>query len=121
MRMVATGFGDPDLPCGVRVEKITDSARSWNVVRDGVTLSPLRMTGGAGSFLMKFAPGSRSPAHSHPGGEEIYVISGTGRIDELTFGPGDLIYTPPGESHTLHAGSEVTIHVILPEAVVLTE
>ncbi|HEY5107539.1 MAG TPA: cupin domain-containing protein [Caulobacteraceae bacterium] len=98
-----------------------DSARQWRPIREGVTLAPLRMRDGAGSFLMKFAPGSRSPAHSHPGGEEIYVISGTGRIDDLAFGPGDLIYTPPGESHTLHARSEVTIHVILPEPVVVTE
>ena len=103
------------------MENARDASRRWGAVREGVTLAPLRMSGGAGRFLMKFAAGSRSPAGTHPGGEEIYVLSGTGRLDELSFGPGDLIYTPPGESHTLYAKSDVTLHVILPEPVVVIE
>jgi quercetin dioxygenase-like cupin family protein len=93
----------------------------WRNVRDGVTLAPLRMTGGAGTFLMRYEPGSRSPTHAHPGGEEIYVISGSGRLDDLSFVAGDFIFTPPGEGHTLHADTEVLIHVLLPEPVVITE
>jgi len=103
------------------VENRSEASRQWRPVREGVTLAPLRMSDGAGSFLMRFEAGSRSPAHGHPGGEEIFVLAGAGRIDDLAFGPGDLIYTPPGESHTLHAHTEVTIHVILPQAVVLLE
>jgi|ERR1700723_2325486 quercetin dioxygenase-like cupin family protein len=94
---------------------------AWRPIREGVTLTPLRMRGGAGTFLMRYEPGSRSPTHTHPGGEEIYVVSGAGRLDDLAFGPGDFIYTPPGEGHTLHAETEVVIHVSLPEAVVITE
>lgn len=94
---------------------------TWRPIREGVTLAPLNMAGGAGSFLMRFEAGSRSPAHDHPGGEEIYVVSGEGRLDGLAFGPGDFIHTPPGEGHTLHALSEVVIHVNLPLAVVVTE
>lgn len=90
-------------------------------VREGVTLTPLRMEQGAGTFLMHYEPGSRSPTHTHPGGEEIYVVSGTGRLDDLAFGPGDFIFTPPGEGHTLHAETAVVIHVVLPQAVVITE
>jgi quercetin dioxygenase-like cupin family protein len=93
----------------------------WRVVRDGVTLTPLRMEGGAGTFLMRYEPGSRSPAHIHPDGEEIYVVSGEGRLDDLPFKAGDFIYTPPGESHVLHAATEVLIHVTLPGPVVVTE
>ena len=94
---------------------------AWRPVREGVTLTPLRMQGGAGTFLMRYEPGSRSPTHTHPGGEEIYVVAGTGRLDDLAFGPGDFIYTPPGEGHTLHAETEVLIHVVLPQPVVITE
>lgn len=49
------------------------------------------------------------------------MISGKGRLDDLAIGPGDFIYTPPGEGHTLHAETEVLIHVVLPEPVVITE
>jgi quercetin dioxygenase-like cupin family protein len=93
----------------------------WRPVREGVTLAPLRMAGGAGTFLMRYEPGSRSPTHTHPGGEEIYVVSGSGRLDHLAFEPGDFIFTPPGEGHTLHAATEVVIHVTLPAPVVLLE
>ena len=90
-------------------------------VREGVTLTPLRMARGAGTFLMHYAPGSRSPAHTHPGGEEIYVVSGKGRLDDLPIAAGDYIWTSPGEAHTLFAETEVVIHVVLPEPVVVTE
>lgn len=86
-----------------------------------MTATALRMNGGAGTFLMRYEPGSRSPAHTHPAGEEIYVVSGEGRLDDLAFGPGDFIYTPPGEGHTLFARTEVVIHVSLPAPVVITE
>jgi len=93
----------------------------WRPVREGVTLAPLRMEAGAGTFLMRYAPGSRSPAHAHPDGEEIYVVSGKGRLDDLPIQAGDFIYTPPGEAHTLFAETEVVIHVVLPGPVVVTE
>ena len=98
----------------------TDQAE-WRPVREGVTLAPLRMEGGAGTFLMRYAPGSRSPAHVHPDGEEIYVVSGKGRLDDLPITAGDYIWTPPGEAHVLYAETEVVIHVTLPGPVVVTE
>ncbi|MGH6986941.1 MAG: cupin domain-containing protein [Caulobacteraceae bacterium] len=103
------------------MELTSPEKNSWRSIREGVDLAPLKMSGGAGSFLLRFAPGTRSPSHIHPGGEEIYVISGSGRLDDLAFQGGDFIYTPPGESHTLFAETEVLIHVALPEPVVITE
>ena len=94
---------------------------AWRAIREGVTITPLKMESGKGSFLMRYEPGSRSPTHTHPGGEEIYVVSGKGRLDDLAFDTGDFIYTPPGEGHTLFAESAVVIHVSLPEPVVITE
>ncbi len=103
------------------MEHISTDNAAWRPVREGVTATPLRMAGGAGTFLMRYEPGSRSPTHTHPGGEEIYVVSGKGRLDNLAFDTGDFIYTPPGEAHTLHAQTAVVIHVSLPEPVVCTE
>jgi quercetin dioxygenase-like cupin family protein len=98
----------------------TDQAPA-HPIREWVTLTPLRMENGAGTVLMHYAPGSRSPAHTHPDGEEIYVVSGRGRLDDLPIQAGDWIWTPPGEAHVLHAETEVVIHVVLPGPVVVTE
>lgn len=90
-------------------------------IREGVTITPLRMADGKGTFLMHYQAGSRSPTHTHPDGEEIYVIAGEGRLDDLPIKAGDYIWTEPGEAHTLHAATEVVIHVTLPGPVVVTE
>ncbi len=52
-------------------------------------------------------PGTRSDAHVHLNCESaIYILSGRGRMlvgerldQELSFGPGDFIYVPPGAPH----------------------
>jgi quercetin dioxygenase-like cupin family protein len=62
-------------------------------------LTPLRLQDGKGAFVMKFKAGSRCPAHSHPGGEEIYLIESSGRLDDLPIAAGDFIYTTPGDRH----------------------
>jgi quercetin dioxygenase-like cupin family protein len=90
----------------------------WRPAFDGVDLAPLNLKDGKGSFLLRFKAGSVCPLHDHPGGEEIYVVSGRGRLNALNISAGDFIKTPPGESHTLHAETALLIHVITPEAVV---
>jgi quercetin dioxygenase-like cupin family protein len=64
---------------------------------------------------------ARPPAHTHPDGEEIYVVSGKGRLDDLPIAAGDFIWTPPGEAHVLYAQTEVVIHMTLPGPIVITE
>ncbi len=93
----------------------------WHPVFKGVDLLPLNMRDGRGSFLLRFKAGSVCPMHDHPGGEEIYVVSGRGRLNELNISSGDFIRTPPGESHALHAETDITIHVITPEPVVFAK
>lgn len=95
----------------------SDAAR-WRPVFEGVDFAPLNVKDGKGSFLLRFKAGSVCPMHNHPGGEEIYVVSGKGRLNELEISTGDFIHTPPNESHALHAETDVLIHVITPEPVV---
>jgi len=100
------------------MNRIAAEATKWRPVFDGVDLAPLNLKEGKGSFLLRFSAGSVCPMHNHPGGEEIYVVSGAGRLNEMPIATGDYIQTPPGESHALHAETEVLIHVITPEPVV---
>jgi quercetin dioxygenase-like cupin family protein len=50
---------------------------------------------GGGAVLLKFAKGARFPTHDHPGGEEVYVISGCAVIGGVTVKAGDYLWTPP--------------------------
>jgi quercetin dioxygenase-like cupin family protein len=100
------------------MQHVQASAASWRPVFEGVDLAPLNMKDGKGTFLLRFKAGSVCPMHDHPGGEEIYVVSGRGRLNELAIAAGDFIRTPPGEAHALHAETDVTIHVVTPEPVV---
>ncbi|HWL48394.1 MAG TPA: cupin domain-containing protein [Acidimicrobiia bacterium] len=55
-------------------------------------------------IAVQFAPGARSDWHSHPGGQLLYVVSGTGLVQTenqstISISPGDVVYAPPGERH----------------------
>lgn len=53
---------------------------------------------------VQFAPGARTDWHSHPAGQVLYVVSGSGLVhteDGATteISAGDVVYAPPGERH----------------------
>lgn len=49
--------------------------------------------------IVRYAPGSHFPAHSHPGGEEILVLSGSFCDDGMHYPAGWYLRNPPGSSH----------------------
>lgn len=49
--------------------------------------------------IVRYAPGSRFPRHSHPGGEEILVLSGTLSDASGDYPAGWYLRNPPGSSH----------------------
>lgn len=56
--------------------------------------------------LVEGSPGSEQPMHSHPEGEQVYVIvagNGLMRVDdeEQSVGPGTLVFIPPGANHAI--------------------
>jgi anti-sigma factor ChrR (cupin superfamily) len=66
----------------------------------GVTVLPLHRHGTEQVRLVRYAPGTRFPAHDHPLGEEVLVIEG-GIADELgNYGPGSWFRYPDGSAHT---------------------
>lgn len=51
-----------------------------------------------------FEPEARTDWHTHPEGQVLYVVSGSGRVqtadgETIQVGPGDVVHTPPGEEH----------------------
>lgn len=67
---------------------------------------------GGGVVLMRFAPGARFPAHDHPAGEELLVLSGAVRLGDALLEEGDFQWTPSGEIHevTSDQGALVLVH-----------
>ena len=49
--------------------------------------------------IVRYAPDSHFPHHQHPGGEEIFVLSGTFSDDDANYPSGWYLRNPPGSSH----------------------
>ncbi|MFC0253747.1 cupin domain-containing protein [Massilia consociata] len=49
--------------------------------------------------LVRYAPDSHFPAHAHPGGEEILVLSGTFSDESADFPAGWYLRNPPDSTH----------------------
>jgi anti-sigma factor ChrR (cupin superfamily) len=63
--------------------------------------------------LVRFAPGSRFPLHTHDGGEEFLVLGGTFSDEAGDFGPGSYLRNPVGTSHAPYTDEGCTILVKL--------
>lgn len=54
--------------------------------------------------IVRYAPESRFPAHTHPGGEEILVLDGVFQDESGDYPAGSYMRNPPGSAH--RPGSE---------------
>jgi quercetin dioxygenase-like cupin family protein len=96
----------------------------WRPLRlAGVSARPLRRDAGSGAStaLLRLEPGARVPAHTHPAGEEVFVLEGEVLIggDRLT--AGDYLYTPPGGVHAASSAGGCVFLVTLPKPVEFVE
>lgn len=74
------------------------------------------------SGLVRFEPGARTHWHTHPLGQTLFVVSGSGRVQ--TWGGavqvirgGDVVWIPPNEKHWHGAGPNTVMeHVARQEA-----
>lgn len=62
-------------------------------------------------YLARFAPGGRVPAHTHDGGEELFVLAGELRDEHGTYAAGTWIRQPHGSGHAPHSESGATVYV----------
>lgn len=63
--------------------------------------------------LVRYAPGSRFPAHVHGGGEEFLVLEGVFSDESGDYGPGMYVRNPPGSAHAPFTRTGCTIFVKL--------
>lgn len=63
--------------------------------------------------LVRYAPNSQFPEHSHPGGEEILVLSGTFTENGTDYPAGWYLRSPEGSSHEPSSLEGTTIFVKL--------
>jgi quercetin dioxygenase-like cupin family protein len=88
----------------------------------GIAVKPLRTepaTGRARSFVLRFEPGAKYPYHSHPAGEELFVLSGSCVIQGVLLESGDYLYTPPGSRHSVRTDTGCTLLFQVPEEVII--
>ena len=86
----------------------------------GVFVKVLRFdkeTGTAPAILLKFVAGATYPAHSHPGGEEVFVIEGDISLGKDDLHAGDYLYTPPNGKHAVHSRNGCIVLVNVPRGV----
>jgi quercetin dioxygenase-like cupin family protein len=74
------------------------------------------------SSVVRFEPGARTNWHTHPLGQTLFIVSGTGRT-QVWGGPvreiraGDVVWIPPQEKHWHGAGPDTTmVHIAMQEA-----
>lgn len=82
----------------------------------GVTRVMLDRIGGEvarATSIVRYAEDSRFPAHRHPGGEEILVLSGVFSDEHGDYPAGWYLRNPPGSSHTPSSLPGATIFVKL--------
>jgi len=79
--------------------------------------APARMS----CACVRFDPGARSAWHTHPLGQTLVVTAGRGFVQSWggpirEIGPGDVIWTPPGEKHWHGAAPDASMtHIALQE------
>jgi quercetin dioxygenase-like cupin family protein len=66
----------------------------------GVEISAVRsQPEGGATYFLRFAEGAVGPPHTHPAGEELFVVQGEITVGGVRLKTGDYLYTPPDEAH----------------------
>ncbi len=63
--------------------------------------------------IVRYAPGSKFPSHTHGLGEEILVLEGVFSDETGDYGPGTYLKNPPGSAHAPASATGCTLFVKL--------
>jgi anti-sigma factor ChrR (cupin superfamily) len=104
---------------GESARVVDTRAVAWRAFEDapGVSYKTLNKTPeGSLTLLLRFEPGASYPTHTHPAGEEYFVVSG--ELDDVggSYGAGSFVYHAPGSTHTPSSakGCEVLVFLSAP-------
>jgi anti-sigma factor ChrR (cupin superfamily) len=91
---------------------IDTHAAAWHPgLVPGLAVLPLHAFGSEQVALVRWAPGTHFQTHSHPGGEEIFVIDGMFQDEHGTHPAGSWLRNPPGSVHRPWSDAGCTIWV----------
>ena len=68
------------------------------------------------SILLKFDAGARYPLHTHPGGEEVFVIEGDIHLGKDHLHAGDYLFTAPDNIHAVRSDNGCIVFLKAPKA-----
>ncbi len=77
----------------------------------GLSALPLHEFGDERVYLVKFAPGAKVENDEHPGGEEVFVLSGELRDEHGTYLAGTWLRQPDGSRHAPYSETGCTLWV----------
>jgi anti-sigma factor ChrR (cupin superfamily) len=73
---------------------------AWQRLDNGIQILPLHEHHAERVLLVRLPASVPGIPHTHPGGEEIYVVSGSIRDENGHYPAGTWLRMPPGSSHT---------------------
>ena len=88
---------------------------AWTALEPGVDYVLLKADADGITTLTRFAAGTIGGWHTHPGGEELFVISGQAKIGGRILSAGDYVETQPNERHRVEALVDTLLFVRLPQ------
>lgn len=100
---------DPDDQEYVRID--TNKTQWHQGQVDGISVMPLHSYKHEQVALVKWKPGTRFNPHTHPQGEEIFVLSGTFADETGVYPEGSWIRNPAGSKHTPYSDDGCIIYV----------
>lgn len=100
-----------------RVVVSRPGGRTWiDSPSDGVARMPLEreaLESGHTTSFVRFKPGSHFAPHTHPMGEELYVIDGVFSDEDGDYPAGTYLRNPPGSTHSPFTKQGCTLFVKL--------
>jgi len=75
----------------------------------GLSVMPLHELDGVSTALVRWAPHTQFNPHSHPGGEEIFVLEGLFRDESGAYPAGSWLHSPRWSRHTPYTDAEGAI------------